>query len=86
MLKVGLIIDEFFGGAGTAFGGYGFLAREYISKYIPNEEIQVDVLLGKGSKKLCVEEYKIIMLPLIAYLGENGLQKDGLKKEITMFI
>ena len=24
-IKVGLIIDEFFGGAGTAYGGYGFL-------------------------------------------------------------
>lgn len=23
-IKVGLIVDEFFGGAGTAFGGYGF--------------------------------------------------------------
>lgn len=26
-LKIGLIIDEFFGAAGTAYGGYGFLAR-----------------------------------------------------------
>lgn len=59
MIRVGLIVDEFFGGAGTAFGGYGFLAREYISKYIPNEDIQIDVLLGKGSKKICVEKYKI---------------------------
>ena len=23
-LKIGLIIDEFFGAAGTAYGGYGF--------------------------------------------------------------
>ncbi|RKG33857.1 glycosyltransferase [Acinetobacter guerrae] len=59
MIKVGLIIDEFFGGAGTAFGGYGFLAREYIAKYIPNEDIQVDVLLGKGSRKLFAEEFKV---------------------------
>lgn len=34
-IKVGLIVDEFFGGAGTAFGGYGFLARRYIARYIP---------------------------------------------------
>lgn len=80
MLKVGLVIDEFFGGAGTAFGGYGFLAREYISKYIPNEEIQVDVLLGKGSKQLCVEEYKIdnifaYRLPRIKWFAKRWLKK-----------
>ena len=28
-IKVGLIIDEFFGGAGTAYGGYGFLRLMY---------------------------------------------------------
>ncbi|WP_225315114.1 hypothetical protein [Neisseria zalophi] len=33
-IKVGLIIDEFFGGAETAYGGYGFLARRLIAKYI----------------------------------------------------
>ena len=47
-IKVGLIVDEFFGGAGTAFGGYGFLARRYIARYIPNEDIQIDVLLGRA--------------------------------------
>lgn len=46
-IKVGLLIDEYFGGAGTAFGGYGFLARRHIAKYIPNHEIEIDVLLGK---------------------------------------
>ncbi|EPP2225957.1 glycosyl transferase, partial [Acinetobacter baumannii] len=56
-IRVGLIIDEFFGGANTAFGGYGFLARNHIAKYIPNADIQIDVLLGKGSKKLFAEEY-----------------------------
>ena len=38
-IKVGLIIDEFFGGAGTAYGGYGFLARRLIAKYIPNDPV-----------------------------------------------
>lgn len=80
MLKVGLIIDEFFGGAGTAFGGYGFLAREYISKYIPNEEIQVDVLLGKGSKKLCVEEYKIDNISAYRLPRRKWFAKRWLKK------
>lgn len=80
MLKVGLIIDEFFGGAGTAFGGYGFLAREYISKYIPNEEIQVDVLLGKGSKKLCVEKYKIDNISAYRLPRRKWFAKRWLKK------
>lgn len=47
-INVGLIIDEFFGGAGTGYGGYGILARRYIAKYIPNEDIHVDVLMGKN--------------------------------------
>ncbi len=45
VIRVALLIDEFFGGAGTAYGGYGFLARNYIAKYIPCEDIQIDVLL-----------------------------------------
>lgn len=73
-IKVGLIIDEFFGGANTAFGGYGFLARKYIAKYIPNENIQIDVLLGRGKKKLCatkfheddVDLYKLPKFPFAA--------------------
>ena len=47
MIKVALLIDEFFGGANTAFGGYGFLARKYICKYIPDKNIQIDVLLER---------------------------------------
>ena len=51
-IKVGLIIDEYFGAANTAFGGYGFLARRYIAKYLPNENIEIDVLLGKSQKNI----------------------------------
>lgn len=50
-IRVALLIDEFFGGAGTAYGGYGFLARKFIAKYIPDEDIEIDVLLGKREKK-----------------------------------
>lgn len=57
-IKVALLIDEFFGGAGTAFGGYGFLARKFIAKYIPNENIELDVLLGRGTSKFWVNKYK----------------------------
>lgn len=43
-----MIIDEYFGALGTAYGGYGFLARRLIAKYVPNHDIQIDVLLGRG--------------------------------------
>lgn len=58
-IKVALLIDEYFGGAGTAFGGYGFLARKYITKYIPNEQIQIDVLLER-KKNLKNPEVNVI--------------------------
>lgn len=48
-VRVGLLVDEFFGGAGTAFGGYGFLARYGVCRYLPCADIQVDVLLNPSS-------------------------------------
>ena len=56
-IKVALLIDEFFGGAGTAYGGYGFLARKFVAKYIPDENICLDVLLGKGKKLFTATRY-----------------------------
>lgn len=50
-IKVGLIIDEYFGACGTAFGGYGFLSRAYISRYIPDENIEVEVILSNYKRK-----------------------------------
>ena len=50
-IKVALLVNEFFGGAGTGFGGYGFLARRGIAKYVPNNEIQIDVLINKNNIK-----------------------------------
>lgn len=50
-IRVALLVDEYFGGAGTAYGGYGFLARRYIAKYIPNKEISLDVLLNLSKKR-----------------------------------
>lgn len=58
-IRVGLIIDEFFGAANTAYGGYGFLARNYISKYIPDENIHLEILLGRGKKRYIPEEYNV---------------------------
>lgn len=81
-IKVGLIIDEYFGGANTAFGGYGFLARNHITKYLPNENIQIDVLLGKGSKKLSVEQYEedgiqLYRLPRRKWFARRWLKKQN---------
>lgn len=81
-IKVALLIDEFFGALGTAFGGYGFLARHYIAKYIPNNEIQLDVLLGKGKHHLTSESYKVDniqvhKLPRRKWLAKKWLQKQN---------
>ncbi|MBR1915792.1 MAG: glycosyltransferase [Alphaproteobacteria bacterium] len=81
-IKVGLLIDEFFGGAGTAFGGYGFLARKYIAKYIPDDDIQVDVLLGKSKYKFWgqkwhVDDVDLYRLPRQKYLAERFLKKKN---------
>ena len=43
---VALLVDEFFGGWDTAIGGYGALARKYICRFVPDEKIQIDLLLG----------------------------------------
>lgn len=82
MIKVGLIVDEFFGGADTAFGGYGFLARKYIANYIANEHIRIEVLLGKGSKRFTAEEYdvdnvKVYRLPRNSWATKRWLKKKN---------
>ena len=81
-IKVGLLIDEFFGGAGTAFGGYGFLARKYIAKYIPDDNIQIDVLLGKGHshykcEKYHVDDVDLYKLPRWSFCAERWLKKQN---------
>lgn len=58
-IHVALLIDEFFGGAGTVFGGYGALARKYIAKYIPNDDIEMDVLLGAGGHRFRPRKYHV---------------------------
>ena len=81
-IRVGLIIDEFFGAADTAYGGYGFLARRYISKYLSNENIQVDVLLGKGNKKYVSQNYevdnvKVYRLPKRRWFARQWLKRKN---------
>jgi len=80
-IKVGLLIDEFFGGAGTAFGGYGFLARKYIAKYIPDENIQIDVLLGKGKKKFFATKYHVDDVDLYSLPKKHFAARLWLKKQ-----
>lgn len=49
-IKVALLINEYFGAMGTAFGGYGFLARRYIARYVPDKEIALEVILDRQYK------------------------------------
>lgn len=49
-IKIALLINEYFGALGTGYGGYGFLARRLVAKYLPSDKIQVDVLLKTTSK------------------------------------
>lgn len=50
-IKVGLLVEEFYDKDLGGFGGYGILAREYIAKYIPNSEVEIEVIIGSNSKK-----------------------------------
>lgn len=81
-IHVALLIDEFFGGAGTAFGGYGALARKYIAKYIPNDDIEMDVLLGAGghrfrSRKYHVDNVNLYRLPRRHWASRRFLRRKN---------
>ncbi len=67
-IRVGLIVNEFFGGGGTAIGGIGFLARNYIARYIPCDDIRIDVLIGRHhglskSSRIRVDNVFLYRLP-----------------------
>jgi glycosyltransferase involved in cell wall biosynthesis len=49
-IKVAVVIDEYFGAAGTAIGGFGHLARHIICKYLPSESFHFDVLLRRKKR------------------------------------
>lgn len=79
-IKVALIVDEYFGALGTAYGGYGFLARRYISKYLPDNEIEIEVLLGKGkynfkSEANVVDGINVYKLPRRKWFASHWLSK-----------
>lgn len=50
-IKVGLLVEEFFDKDLGGYGGYGILAREYIGRYLPNENIELEVIIGSNNKK-----------------------------------
>ena len=78
-IKIALLVDEFFGGMGTAYGGYGFLARNYIAKYLPNEEISVDLLLGfsKNLQHEKIDNIDVFKLPKDKRKAKKWLQAQG---------
>lgn len=80
-IKIGLIIDEFFGAVGTAYGGYGFLARRHIAKYLPNEDFQVDVLLGRGKRRFFAESYPVDDVNVYRLPRSKWFAKQWLKKQ-----
>ncbi|MDH1376396.1 glycosyltransferase family 4 protein [Acinetobacter junii] len=80
-IKIGLIIDEFFGAVGTAYGGYGFLARRHIAKYLPNEDFQVDVLLGRGKHRFFAESYEVDDVDVYRLPRGKWFAKQWLKKQ-----
>ncbi|WP_240182738.1 glycosyltransferase family 4 protein [Morganella morganii] len=80
-IKVGLIVDEFFGALNTRFGGYGYLARYYMAKYLPNEEFEFDILLGKGKSHFFAENYTADAVNLYKLPRRNWFAKQWLKKK-----
>ena len=79
--RVAVLIDEFFGGMNTAFGGYGFLARKYIAPFIPNEEIEIEFILGRGKHKFfahkeIIDGVNVFKTPKKTYAINNWLKKQ----------
>lgn len=72
-IKVGLLVEEFYDEELGGYGGYGMLAREYIAKYVPNDEIEIEVILGTNKEKKIktIEKYGI----KIHYLPKNYSSK-----------
>lgn len=89
-IKVALVIDEYFGGMGTPFGGYGLLARNYVARYLPNERISVEVLLAKNSNKwaFCAKKEKIDGVKVIIPPGKkfvyNWMKKNNYDLYLTI--
>jgi glycosyltransferase involved in cell wall biosynthesis len=79
--RVALLVDEFFGGWDTAIGGYGALARKYVCKYIPNDKIEIDLLLnihdGIEIKSKLVDQTMLYCLPRDRVDRQKWLEKQA---------
>lgn len=79
--RVALLVDEFFGGWGTAIGGYGALARKYICRFIPNEDLEIDLVLdilgGFTVQHQRVDQTMICRLPAHRLLRQRWLDQRG---------
>ena len=80
-IKIALLIDEFFGGANTAYGGYGFLARNYICKYIPSKYIQIDVLLELKSGLTDVDCEYVDKVRVYRLPSDHNLTTEWLERQ-----
>lgn len=81
-IKVGLLVDEYFGEWRTAFGGYGFLAKEIIAKHLPCSDIELEVILGKQknnpfwASSRVIEGIKVWRLPRLEPLIRRWLRNS----------
>lgn len=79
--RIALLVDEFFGGWDTAIGGYGITARKYVCRFIPNEEIQIDVLLGihggTGVQQKVVDQTTLYRLPALIQERQRWLDQQA---------
>ncbi|MGC7560746.1 glycosyltransferase family 4 protein [Pasteurella sp. PK-2025] len=83
-IKVAILINEYFGAVGTAYGGYGFLARRLVAKYLQNDDIQVDVLLkttsknfGMFAKKHIVDGINVYEIPKKPWFAKKWLKSQN---------
>lgn len=81
--KIALLINEYFGALGTGFGGYGFLARRLVAKYLNNNDIQVDVLLkttsrnfGMFARKHNVDGVNVYEIPKKEWFAKRWLKNQ----------
>lgn len=81
--KIALLINEYFGALGTGFGGYGFLARRLVAKYLNINDVQVDVLLkttsrnfGMFAKKHLVDGVNVYEIPKKEWFAKRWLKNQ----------
>lgn len=83
-IKVAMLINEYFGAVGTGYGGYGFLARRLVAKYLHNDDIQIDVLLkttsknfGMFAKKHIIDGINVYEIPKKPWFAKQWLKHQN---------